>query len=153
MLLLTVLRKLAARAGPVRSAEICTCMPAPPAGTLERRIGISVKNSAARYAPKPTYVPDHSKFTLPIITIGLVAEMPVDLLEKIGDNGVQCRVCGKTFTVARNGRRHVREIHLQATEIFTCHLCQRTFHRERSLRIHVKTCGQPIKTVDIKTDQ
>ena len=60
------------------------------------------------------------------------------MLTETGNGSVKCTYCGKDFTAIRNGRRHVREIHMGQTTI-SCHLCPRTFGRKERLKAHLRS--------------
>ena len=59
------------------------------------------------------------------------------------EHQVKCLYCGKIFGRKDDMKRHMKKKHLeQSGETFVCNTCQKTFHYEKNLSIHQRTCGK-----------
>ena len=63
-------------------------------------------------------------------------------IEKIDQEGAgrlfKCQICGKTTVDRSNLKRHVENIHLPNSFIYTCNLCGETFGKKFQWNYHMK---------------
>ena len=57
-----------------------------------------------------------------------------------------CRICGKTFTILTNARRHIRSLHYrEGFGDFDCTVCGKKFDRIRSYDDHMRKAHNVFK--------
>jgi uncharacterized Zn-finger protein len=56
---------------------------------------------------------------------------------KIDEFGGKCLVCGRSFTLFSNAKRHFRLVHLEE-QSYECHICQKFYKGELGLRQHLR---------------
>ena len=61
-----------------------------------------------------------------------------ELIEKVGVKQYKCKTCGKINTKKSNANEHA-EVHMEGLS-FSCHMCEKTFRKRNTLRIHRRTC-------------
>jgi len=80
---------------------------------------------------------------------------PVTYLQKSTTSSGQswmCVLCGKQSNHLQNGKRHVKFVHMKASEEVECPVCNKMFGRKQVMDRHMKN-AHPLHSQDFIMDQ